>query len=109
MTSLVTIATGKVGTNVVKNLVAAGERPRIYVRSEESEWGLIEIAWYLTLDLRIHGFKFQRCRNRYRTVLQQEFAGLESVGQIDFARRLNDARAGESDQGVWFCDDYVTE
>jgi hypothetical protein len=34
----------------------------VHVRSEPGEWGLIEIAWALDLDLRIRDFRFQRCR-----------------------------------------------
>jgi len=35
----------------------------VHARSEVSEWGLIEIAWGITLDLKIDGFYFQRCRS----------------------------------------------
>lgn len=35
----------------------------VHARSESSEWGLIEIAWGVTLDLKIEGFYFQRCRS----------------------------------------------
>ena len=38
----------------------------IHVRSEKGEWGLIEIAWALTPDLRIKDFVFQRCRESAR-------------------------------------------
>jgi hypothetical protein len=34
----------------------------VHVRSEASEWGLVEIAWALDLELRIRDFRFQRCR-----------------------------------------------
>ncbi|MFN7672499.1 MAG: hypothetical protein ACK5S5_18945 [Planctomycetota bacterium] len=32
----------------------------LYERSEESDWGLVEIAWHVTLDLRIAGFEIVR-------------------------------------------------
>ena len=34
----------------------------IHARSELSDWGIIEIAWALNLDLSIHNFYIQRCR-----------------------------------------------
>ncbi len=41
----------------------------VHVRSEESKWGLVEIAWAMTLDLKVNDFKFQRCRNRQKLVI----------------------------------------
>lgn len=35
----------------------------VHARSELSEWGVIEIAWAITPDFRIHDFYFQRCRS----------------------------------------------
>lgn len=59
-----------------------GKRPLglIYVRSEESEWGLTEIAWHLSLDLRVREFKFHRCRNRYRNALEQSLFAKKLTG-----------------------------
>ncbi|MDH4023038.1 MAG: hypothetical protein OEW88_06770 [Gammaproteobacteria bacterium] len=34
----------------------------VHVRTEPGEWGLVEIAWALDLDLRVRDFRFQRCR-----------------------------------------------
>ena len=34
----------------------------VHVRSEASEWGLVEIAWALDLKLHVRDFRFQRCR-----------------------------------------------
>ncbi len=34
----------------------------LHVRSEESEWGLVEVAWALTTDLKVIDFHLQRCR-----------------------------------------------
>lgn len=44
----------------------------IHVRSEEGEWGLIEITWALSPDLEIRDFIFQRCRDVGRDEVQQE-------------------------------------
>ncbi|MCK5940357.1 MAG: hypothetical protein KAI24_00195 [Planctomycetes bacterium] len=43
-----------------------GRRPVGIVsrRTEEAEWGLTEIAWHMTLDRRIVGFRYLRGRNR---------------------------------------------
>ncbi len=35
----------------------------VHSRSEQSRWGLIEVAWALDLSLRIKDFHLQRCRN----------------------------------------------
>ena len=47
-------------------VVLAGERPSglVHVRSEPSQWGLMELVWALDLDLRIRDFTFQRYRGR---------------------------------------------
>lgn len=34
----------------------------VHVRSEMSEWGLVEIAWTFDLELRVLDFRLQRCR-----------------------------------------------
>jgi hypothetical protein len=34
----------------------------VHVRSEPGEWGLVEIAWALDLNMRVRDFRFQRCR-----------------------------------------------
>lgn len=39
-----------------------GDLGFVHVRSELTEWGLIEIAWALSHDLTIRSAKFQRCR-----------------------------------------------
>lgn len=57
----------------------------IQSRTEEVEWGLAEIIWVLTPDLRLKTFRFQRCRSRWKKTvesesLQQHLRGLsESV------------------------------
>jgi len=42
----------------------------VHVRSEESRWGLVEIAWSMDLALNIQDYSFQRCRNRARKLLE---------------------------------------
>ncbi len=44
----------------------------VHVRSEESNWGLVEIAWSINLNMEIDDFKFQRCRNRQKRVLEKD-------------------------------------
>lgn len=44
----------------------------IHVRSEQGEWGLIEITWALYPDLTIKAFTFQRCRESAREEIQSE-------------------------------------
>jgi hypothetical protein len=34
----------------------------VHVRSEASDWGLVEIAWAFDMQLRVRDFRFQRCR-----------------------------------------------
>ena len=50
----------------------------VHVRSEPGSWGLVEIAWSLSLDLEVEGFRFQRCRDRNKRALETE----------EFARQL---------------------
>ena len=57
----------------------------LYLRHEEAEWGLAEISWALTLDLRVVSFQFKRGRS-----LQQR--ELESSG---FQGQLVGANLGE--------------
>ena len=35
----------------------------LHARTEESQWGMMEITWALGLDLSIQGLNFQRCRD----------------------------------------------
>ena len=44
----------------------------VHLRSEESDWGLVEVAWALDTNLRILDFRFQRCRSRLRNVVENE-------------------------------------
>ena len=61
----------------------------VHVRSEAGRWGLVEIAWALSLDLEVVGFRFQRCRDTARdqieagaiaaTVVGRGFEGLRAL------------------------------
>ena len=42
----------------------------VHARSESDRWGLTEVVWALDLDLRIVDFRFQRCRNPTRRLLE---------------------------------------
>ncbi len=42
----------------------------VHVRSEQSQWGLVEVAWALNLDLSVKDFVFQRARNPSRKYLE---------------------------------------
>jgi len=75
-----------------------GRRPvgLIYRRKEEADWGLTEIAWHITLDLRVVGFQFIRGRNRHiRALEQSRFAA--SLANADLGKVL--ARVAEHERG----------
>jgi len=40
------------------------------VRSEQSEWGLVEIVWAIDKDLRVTNFAFQRCRSPQKEIAE---------------------------------------
>jgi len=42
----------------------------VHVRSEQSDWGLVEIVWAIDKDLRITNFVFQRCRSPKKKIAQ---------------------------------------
>lgn len=44
----------------------------IHVRSEQSQWGLVEIIWALDKNLQIKNFTFQRCRSPKRKTIDNE-------------------------------------
>ncbi|KGJ96176.1 hypothetical protein [Colwellia psychrerythraea] len=43
----------------------------IHVRSEQSDWGLVEIVWAIDKDLKITNFAFQRCRSPKKKIAQE--------------------------------------
>lgn len=61
----------------------------LYVRTEDGGWGFTEVSWSLSLDLRVLGFRFLRCRSPHRAALQRSpFArsligrGFEQLGEL---------------------------
>ncbi len=68
----------------------------VHVRSERGQWGLVEIAWATDLDMRIVDFKFQRCRERAKSLLDtEEFrAQLIGKGVGDLVGMLNSDYSG---------------
>jgi len=55
----------------------------VHTRSEESPYGLVEIIWFLTLELKVKSFRFQRCRSpRGEPLERSQFA--ESLIGRDF-------------------------
>ncbi|NTS78489.1 hypothetical protein HR060_16720 [Catenovulum sp. SM1970] len=46
----------------------------VHVRSEQSRWGLIEVAWAITPDMKIKSYEFQRCRHTDRKMLETKLA-----------------------------------
>lgn len=44
----------------------------VHVRSEPGNWGLVEIAWSLTIDGKIKDYRFQRCRGGFCSDAESE-------------------------------------
>jgi len=44
----------------------------IHVRSEQSQWGLVEIIWAIDKNYRITNFAFQRCRSPKKKLLNNQ-------------------------------------
>ncbi len=44
----------------------------IHVRSEQSDWGLVEIVWAIATDMTISNFVFQRCRSPKKQLAEQD-------------------------------------
>ncbi len=59
----------------------------VHVRSEAGRWGLVEIAWGLTLDLQVTGYRFQRCRDAGRDQVESR-----TITQAIVGRRFEDLR-----------------
>lgn len=53
----------------------------VHVRSEESEWGLIEVAWAIDTNMRIADFHFQRCRSMHKKALQKPAFKAQIIGK----------------------------
>lgn len=44
----------------------------VHMRSEQSQWGLVEVAWGINFDFSIHNFAFQRCRSPDKTKVETQ-------------------------------------
>ena len=53
----------------------------VHVRSEESEWGLVEVAWAIDTNMRIADFHFQRCRSMHKKALQYPAFKTQLIGK----------------------------
>lgn len=88
-----------------------GQKPLgfIHVRSEQSEWGLVEIAWAINMDMTIKNFTVQRCRSRARSKIESDgfkamFVGLGfeqlknylASDKLSASQALVDAAHGEA-------------
>ena len=60
-----------------------GKRPigLVHVRSERGKWGLVEVAWATDLDMHIVDFRFQRCRDRAKDLLDTEEFRAQLIGK----------------------------
>ena len=45
----------------------------VHVRSEQSDWGLVEIVWAIDKDLRVSNFVFQRCRSPKKKIAEKKY------------------------------------
>lgn len=72
----------------------------VYLRSEEAEWGLAEIAWSVSLDLRVYGFQFLHGRSRHLEALENSAFAKNLVDQ-DFADIVEKLRSDlDANKGV---------
>ncbi|ARN74664.1 hypothetical protein [Oceanicoccus sagamiensis] len=75
----------------------------VQARSELAEWGLMEVAWSINVDLTIGGFFFQRCRGegcelaaiRHLHILlaEKNFKELQQLLSDDGSRLVNEGAA----------------
>jgi hypothetical protein len=52
----------------------------VHSRSEKGKWGMVEIVWYLNLDLEVIDYSFQRCRDRQKTVIEGDVFSSQLTG-----------------------------
>ncbi len=72
-------------------VILNGESPIgvVHARSEKGDWGMVEVVWYLDLDLRVKDFTFQRCRDRSRKEIESDaFSDLVRGKNFDEIRLL---------------------
>lgn len=67
----------------------------VHVRSEQSDWGLVEIVWAIDKDLRIRDFVFQRCRSPKKKIAEE--GGFKN---IFIGKNYQELKALLSDDGV---------
>ena len=62
---------GELGRHTLYVIEAKGmTQGFVHVRSEQTRWGLVEIAWAIDLEMKIIDFQFQRCRHSDRKYLE---------------------------------------
>jgi len=78
---------------VLKGAVPQG---LVHVRPAAHEWGLVEVAWAFSLDMKVLDFKIQRCRNRLRSHVENEAFRKQVIGRgrADLESFLSDAGYG---------------
>ena len=71
----------------------------VHVRSEQSQWGLVEIAWGISKDLKIDGFAFQRCRSadKYKLEVPKD-TGTFNGKRLEALKSYYDFEAAEPTQ-----------
>ncbi|MCJ8321231.1 MAG: hypothetical protein MJK12_16450 [Colwellia sp.] len=67
----------------------------VHVRSEQSQWGLVEIVWAIDKNLNITNFAFQRCRSP-----QQKFINNSDFKNIFIGRSFNELKQLLSSNGL---------
>ncbi|HCM48756.1 MAG TPA: hypothetical protein DIS98_15080 [Colwellia sp.] len=53
----------------------------VHVRSEQSDWGLVEIVWAIDKNLRISNFVFQRCRSPQKKIAEESYFKTLFIGK----------------------------
>ncbi len=67
----------------------------VHVRSEQSQWGLVEIVWALDKNLKIKDFSFQRCRSPKKNIINDE-----NFKNVFIGKSYQDLKALLSNDGV---------
>jgi hypothetical protein len=72
----------ELGSHVVY-VALRGDQPLgfVYARTEESAWGLAQVEWAMTLELRVVGFRFERARSRQPHPVETSEFGRQLIGQ----------------------------
>lgn len=68
----------------------------VHARSEKGRWGLVEIVWALDLQMRVIDFRYQRCRDRQKSILEGDTFKSMIVGKgFTELRSMLDASASK--------------